>query len=150
MLCVRIVIAQQGVEPEAIDAFIMVGQREAEEVRRISSQIQPGMGPSAVLEAKNIEATVHSVVDAIPTECAVNGRQNALAAKGSLFQEPLTADTKAICPIRSRGQGLKGCLRTRNDRLELLANGIGLQAGTHNLAAVQPCQRLAEPFCRMP
>src|SRR5256886_10176375 len=52
--------------------FIVAGKREAEEVRRKSSKIKPRVGPATRLEAIKIEATVNAVVDAVPTECAVD------------------------------------------------------------------------------
>jgi hypothetical protein len=114
----------------------MVGEREAEEVRRKSSQIEPGMGPSAGLEAKKIEAAIDAVVDAIPTECAVDERQSAPSVGGNLLLEPLSAQTEAIEAVRSRELGLKGCLRTSDRRAQILVHGVRLHATEHDLAAV--------------
>ena len=70
--CLRVVLPQERVEADAIRLFIVAGKREAEEVRRKSSKIKPRVGPATRLEAIKIEATVNAVVDAIPTDCAMD------------------------------------------------------------------------------
>src|SRR2546426_9421239 len=77
VFCVRVVVTQQGVVADAKHRRIVVGESEAEEVCRESSQIEPRVRLPARLEAIKIKTTVHSVVDAVPTKCAVDRRQGA-------------------------------------------------------------------------
>jgi len=73
--CLRVVISQEIVEADVTCLLIVVGEREAEEVSRESSQIKPRVGPPTRLEAVKIEATVNAIINAIPTERAVDRRR---------------------------------------------------------------------------
>src|SRR5437870_13641069 len=105
------------VEAYAIRLFIVVGECEAEKVGRASSQIKPRIGPPARLEAIKIKATVHAVSDAVPTECAMDGRQLLLRPECGPLQDALKGEPEAVHEIGSGGQGLKVFLRSEERRV---------------------------------
>ena len=125
---------------------IVVSESEAEEVCRESSQIEPRIGLPTHFKAIKIKTTVHSVVNAVPTECAVDRRQGSRPPGGSALLKPLNAGVEVIHKIRSPGQHLKVCHSARDHRLESRSEGISLHHGERDLAPVQSRQRLPDPF----
>src|SRR5439155_6417211 len=120
-----------------------------QQVRREASQIKTRIGLAARLEAIEIKKAVHTVMDTIPTECAVDRRPDSRPSEsGSLF-DPLSADPEAVHQLRSNGKDQKGCLRGRDQRLQPV-DGVWLHAAEHPLAPVQACQHPSEPFCALP
>ena len=124
----------------------MVGESEAEEVSREAPQIEPRVCLPARFEAIKIKTTVHSVVDALPTKCAVDRRQRSWSPGRSALLKPLNAGVEVIHKIRSAGQHLKVCHSAHDHRLESASDGISLHPGEQHLTPVQGRQRLSDPF----
>src|SRR6266508_2101478 len=125
----------------------MVGQREAEQVGRESSQIEPRVRAPARLEAIEIKATVNAVVDAMPTECAMDRSPGWRPTRGGPLPDLLNRGTEATHEIRSSGQALKTGLRTCEHSLEPVLDKVSLHVGKHDLASVQVRQCPSNPAC---
>ena len=122
----RVVFAHEGAAAEAIRRIIIHSKRETEQVRRKSSKIEPRIRPTARLEAIKIKLTISAVVDAVPTQCAMDRSRRLLPVETRSRLDAVHGDTEAMDELRSRGQGLKRLLCARGQRVELDCNGIRL------------------------
>src|SRR5438093_9292482 len=86
VLCLGVVLVQEGLKARPIRVFIVVAECKTEQVGRETSEIQSRIRAPARLEAIKIEAAVHAIVHAIPTKRAVNGSQDSrLLARGPVL-----------------------------------------------------------------
>src|ERR1044071_4391015 len=161
VLRLRVVFGQKSIKAIAIDLPAMVGEGEAQQVGRETSQIKPRIGLPAEFEAIKIKTAVTAEMNATPIQGAVDRGDGPRPTQRRPFRSSLHAHTQAVHQPGSTRQDAQVDFSARDQGPELLgadacgcfdfrppASGIGnrLRAADRNLASMQGRERVSGPF----